>query len=554
LQALDTSNITDTWRITKRLTREPLNIPPLNYNGSTAITIPDKLKAFADSLQKAFTTNPDNNKHFTLHIEQLVKDFLDKPFSGRVRPTNPSEVAWLIRHTRPRSAPGPDRIQNILLQHLPKEAFNFIATIFNKSLALNYFPSQWKVAKLLMFPKPGKDLTSPHNYRPISLLNSLGKLFEKIILKRLNYQLFERNVLREEQFGFKRGHSTTHALLRNVERITHGYNHKKSTVLLCLDIERAFDKVWTIGLVAKLIQINISPHLIHVLHNYLQHRSFFVSIRNSYSKVHPIFAGVPQGSLLGPTLFNLFINDIPFTTTDPNLALTMYADDACICVRSGKVDLAVTKLNSAIQLLEPWLRKWRIQINTHKSTVTLFSKRRSHLRGSVSPVILFKEHIPWTKQLKYLGVTLDPTLTFKAHITCTLQKLNHRLKQLYPILNRASTIDINLALIIYKSLLRSIMTYACPIWGFAAPRHIHKLQTFQNKVLRLVTKLPRITPITTLHEQTDIPLIPTYIRTLTTAFYSRTAGSNNTYIQELGRYDTVADKHSRPLSILNHPN
>jgi hypothetical protein len=179
LQALNTTNMRDTWRITKRLTREPLNITPLTYNGFTAITIPDKLKAFADSLQKAFTANPDNNKHFTLHIEQLVQDFLHQPFSGRERPTNPSEVAWLIRHIRPRSAPGPDGIQNIVLQHLPQAAFKFIATLFNKSLALSYFPSQWKVAKLLMFPKPGKDLTSPINYRPIRLLNSLGKIFEK---------------------------------------------------------------------------------------------------------------------------------------------------------------------------------------------------------------------------------------------------------------------------------------------------------------------------------------------------------------------------------------
>jgi hypothetical protein len=95
------------------------------------------------------------------------------------------------------------------------------------------------------------------------------------------------------------------------------------------------------------------------------------------------------------------------------------------------------------------------------------------------------------------------------------------------------------------------MTYTCPVWGFAAPHHINKLQTFQDKVLRLITKLPRVTPIITLHEQKGILLIQTYIKNLTTALYSRTAGSANTHIQELGRYDTVADKHSRPLFILN---
>jgi hypothetical protein len=194
-----------------------------------------------------------------------------------VRTTNHSEIAWIVRHFKPRKAAGPDGIQNIILQHLPRSALQIIAEIFNSSLALNYFPTHWKVAKIIMLPKPGKDHTSPLNYRPISLLNSLGKLFEQIILKRLNYQLRELKVIRNEQYGFKRGHSTTHALLRNVENITHGFNYNKATVILFLDIERAFDKVWTTGLIAKLIKAKIPPHLIHIIHNYLQNRAFSVT-------------------------------------------------------------------------------------------------------------------------------------------------------------------------------------------------------------------------------------------------------------------------------------
>jgi hypothetical protein len=131
----------DTWKITKRITRDPLHIPPLTYHGSTAITVPAKLKAFTDTLQDAFTPNPDTNKSFTAYTEQLVADFFAQPITDRLRFTNPSEVSWLIRHSKPRSAPDPDGIQNIVLQHLPQVAFKFIATIFNKSLALNYFPT-----------------------------------------------------------------------------------------------------------------------------------------------------------------------------------------------------------------------------------------------------------------------------------------------------------------------------------------------------------------------------------------------------------------------------
>jgi hypothetical protein len=321
--------------------------------------------------------------------------------------------------------------------------------------------------------------------------------------------------------------------------------------MLLLDIERAFDKVWILGLVAKLIHLQFSPHLIHLLYNYLHHRSFFVSIGNSSSEIQPISAGVPQGSLLGPTLFNLFINDFPQINSDPNLAITLYADDAAINVRSGDVTLAVRKLNAALALMEPWLLNWRIQININKSSVTIFSKRRNHLKGPLSPVTLFNQHLPWINNPKYLGVTLDPKMTFKLHITHTLRKLNYRLRQLYPIINRSSSIDIHLALTIYKALIRPIMTYASPVWGFAALTHINKLQAFQNKTLRIITKLPKVLPIHTLHEQTNIPLILTYIKSLTTALYQKTPCSANSHIQVLGRYGTSADKHDRPLSILH---
>jgi hypothetical protein len=113
--------------------------------------------------------------------------------------------------------------------------------------------------------------------------------------------------------------------------------------------------------------------------------------------------------------------------------------------------------------------------------------------------MIFYENIAWTSETKCLDVTLDSKLTYKIHISCILQKANNRLRQLFPILKKSSTIDINLALIIYKSLIRSIMAHASPMWGYAAKTHMNKLQTFQNKVLRIITKLPRVTPILTLH-------------------------------------------------------
>jgi hypothetical protein len=261
----------DTWRITKCLTNANPNIPPLTM--CTVCTTQEKLNAIGDTLEHMFTTNPDVDNSFTDITERIVNYFLKQPVTDRVRPTNHSEISWIVRHLKSNIASGPDGIQNIILQHLPLSVFKLIVKIVNRSLELNYlyFPAGWIVAKIIMLPKPGEDHTFPLNYSPISLFNSLGKLFEKIIFKRLNFQLREPKIIRNDQYGFKRGHSTTHALLRNVERITHGFNNNnnKATVTLFLDIERAFDKMWTTGLIAKLIKAKIPPHLMHLIYSYL---------------------------------------------------------------------------------------------------------------------------------------------------------------------------------------------------------------------------------------------------------------------------------------------
>jgi hypothetical protein len=150
----------------------------------------------------------------------------------------------------------------------------------------------------------------------------------------------------------------------------------------------------------------------------------------------------------------------------------------------------------------------------------------------------------------YIGVILDAKLTYKAHISSLLRKANCRLRQLFPILNKSSTTDVNLAIIVYKPLLRSIVTYAYPAWGYAAESYVHKLQTFQNEVLRIITKLPRVTPIDTLHEQTGMPLIKNHIKGLASRLYLKLASSYNCQIQELRQHDPSNDKYHRPRSLL----
>jgi hypothetical protein len=237
--------------------------------GKLRLQIKEKINSFADTSEQIFTINSDFDHTFIVSTEQALNDFLKQPLTDWVRPTNHSEIAWIAHHLKPRKA-GPYGILNIILQHLPHLVLKFIAKIFITSLALNYFPTQWKEAKIIMLLKPGKNHTSPLDYRPISLVNSLGKFYEKNILKTLTSSSGELKVIRNEPYSFKSGHSTMHALLRNIQPITHDFNNKKAIVALFLDTEQAFDKVWTTVLIAKLITVKIPPHLIHTIHNYLQ--------------------------------------------------------------------------------------------------------------------------------------------------------------------------------------------------------------------------------------------------------------------------------------------
>ncbi|KDR21068.1 hypothetical protein L798_04127, partial [Zootermopsis nevadensis] len=163
--------------------------------------------------------------------------------------------------------------------------------------------------------------------------------------------------------------------------------------------------------------------------------------------------------------------------------------------------------------------KWRIKINVNKCSVALFSKRLTHLCSEVPPLKIFGATIPRVNEVKYLGVILDRKLAYRSHISKAVCRANHRLRQLYPILTKSSSININLALKIYKTLLRPIITYAAPAWGYAAKTHISKLQVFQNKVLRIITKLPWVTAIEILHEKIGIATFRYHVRKIANKFY-----------------------------------
>jgi hypothetical protein len=471
---------------------------------------------------------------------------LSQPPTSKIKKVKTKEVRSVISKLKPNKAPGPDNIQNIVLKQLPDEALKVLSHIINRSIQLNHYPPSWKVAKVINLPKPNKDHKLAANYRPISLLNSLGKIAEKIILCRLQKFACVNNIVSNEQFGFRGRHSTVHQLVRVTEYITEQFNKNRSTGAVFLDIEKAFDRVWHTGLIYKLIQYKFPDKLIHLINSYINSRKFFVQVEDEKSSLRPIQAGVPQGSLLGPFLFTIFINDIP---KHDNTNIALYADDTVTYTSSTQPKQLTTYLQRHMIRLQDWFTKWKIKINPAKCESVIFSKRRHNPVGAVQ---FNNSPIPWKHEVKYLGVTLDKRLNFSRHINLQIGKASGRLAYLKCLL-LSEQLNTETKVTLYKMLIRPILTYAIQAWAFAPDTYFKKVQRFQNRVLKLITNAPRYTRMSDLHTRLNIETINTYISANTERFYTNLPATGNDLIAGLGRYSThIHYKHKRPLHILYH--
>lgn len=204
------------------------------------------------------------------------------------------EVAQIIKSSRNIKAPGFDGHFNLVLKNFEPKSISLLAKIFNRCLEIGYFPSSWKLPKVVPIPKPGKDPTNPANYRPISLLSSISKLLEQVNYTRLLRHTEENNILLEEQFGFRRGHPTVHQFQSVTNQARRAKQMYKTTVMALMDIETAFDNVWHDGLMFKLHQFNFPVYLVKMIRNYLQERTSQVFVAGVLSEPYAVIAGVPQ--------------------------------------------------------------------------------------------------------------------------------------------------------------------------------------------------------------------------------------------------------------------
>ncbi|GFW54607.1 probable RNA-directed DNA polymerase from transposon X-element [Trichonephila clavipes] len=303
------------WRKSSLLRKPFRSIPPLQGAlGSTAITPIEKAEVIADSLQEQFEPNHViGREDFDQRIHTEVENFLAAPHVQEIEPTTPTEVLTYVQRIKPKKSPGLDQISNRMIKNLPLKFLFFITLLINQLFKNNYFPDYWKTAAVIPILKPDKNPEIAQNYRPISLLSSLRKVYEFVLLRRLNQHCAASNMIIPQQCGFRPHCSTVHQLLRVTELVHSGFEKHDGTGILFLVIAKAFDKIWHDGLLIKLIQLDFPAPLIKSIHSFLSNRSFRVRVDRILSSPRPIRSGLPQGSLSSPLLFTLYVNDIPQT-------------------------------------------------------------------------------------------------------------------------------------------------------------------------------------------------------------------------------------------------
>lgn len=502
------------WKATKRLKQPQISIPPIKMeNGNWARNELEKASTFASHLRRVF--QPFDKEH-PAEEETYIHEFLEAPFQMDLPIKNITlqEVQLLIKNTlNVKKAPGYELISGKVIKELPKKAIRVMTIIFNACLRLGVFPEQWKVAEIILIPKPGKNPEEVTSYRPISLLPVMSKLFEKILLQKLKPILTEKKLIPDHQFGFRQEHGTVEQIHRVVKKINDALHMKTYCSAAFLDISQAFDKVWHTGLLYKLKR-ELPYNFYLLLKSYLSDRFYYVKYQEERSPLLPIKSGVPQGSVLGPVLYLLYTADLP---TLQQTEVATFADDTAVLASHSNPKEASHMLQKNLDKIQHWLKTWRIKANESKSVQVTFTMRKE----TCPPVTLNGRQLPQADEAKYLGMYLDRRLTWKKHIWTKRKQLGTKLRSMYWMLGKRSKLALHNKVMIYKSIFQPIWTYGCQLWGSTSKTNILKIERFQNKLLRIIANAPWFVPNWIIQQDLQMYSVQSVIKKLSESYKLR---------------------------------
>ena len=451
-------------------------IPVLNKtDGTLARTSQEKAEVFAEQFSSKKTVTDPNRP--TPNLGLRCADHLDSIY------INEEEIRRLLKGVNTKKATGPDEISPHLLKKCASELAKPLMRIFRDCVQTQTWPDLWKSARVTPVHKKNEKC-KPKNYRPVSLLSVISKIFEKIIAKQLMEHLDQHYLLSNRQFGFRKNRSTADLLTLLSKKWNDTLDAGRNTLVVALDIAGAFDCVWHQGLLVKLAALGISGDLLDLLSSYLTGRTIHVVVNGKTSSNRDVGASVPQGSVLGPIMWNVFFNDLLLALPSSSA----YADDCTLSYSYEKkeADAVVTRVNEQLNRIAAWGELWQVKFAAEKTQCMVISRSPNDSQLLQGRLSFNGDNLDIDDHLNVLGVEFDSRLSFSRHVENLARKAStkitvlRRMKQL---------LDKKGLCMLYKAQVRSHLEYGFLAWMSCPMSHLALLDKVQRRAERLMASV-----------------------------------------------------------------
>ena len=498
--AKNINNIKKTWKGIKSV----ININTSNRNQPSSLMVNSKLvtepKQVAETFNEYFTTIAEKLQNKIKHAPRNFSSFLQNlnPHSFFIMPANVTQILNTINDLHSNKALGPYSTPTDIFHLIKLNVAEPLTEIINLSFEEGVYIDNLKIAKVVsIFKEKGCNLDCA-NYRPISLLSNINKIIEKLMHERLYSFLEKHKCIYELQFGFRSKHSTGHALTDLTEAIRKSLDEGNFSVGVFIDLQKAFDTVDHEILLSKLGHYGVRGTANDWFRSYLTNRKQFVTINGVDSTPRIMKFGVPQGSVLGPLLFLIYINDlylsVKFSTA------RHFADDTCLLIEDKSPKRLKKMLNQDLKSLNLWLKANKISLNASKTEILIFKHRNKPLNYDLKIKLDGKRLYP-SKYVKYLGILIDSQLSWSYHVKSLVPKLSRANGMLAKIRHYVTPESLRS---IYFAIFSSLMTYGAHVWAQKCTQNIKRVMKLQDKSLRIINFASYHEPTSQLYAKSKI--------------------------------------------------
>ena len=491
-------NIRNTWRLVNSIINKGKKCCLVDNFSKDGITISNDTEIvnqfnqyFSSVGKELAAVIPHSKSHFSSFLTGSYLNSFSLHF------TNANEILNVVSDFQSKTSAGYDCIPVNIMKTSIACVVKPLVNIINSSFRCGKFPDQLKIAKICPIFKDGKhDLFT--NYRPISVLPSFSKIFEKLAYLRLESYLKSKLILNDNQFGFRRNHSSYMAVLDLYDRISEAIDRNEYAIGVFIDLSKAFDTIDHVIMIKKLEHYGIRGLALEWFISYLSNRKQFVQYNGASSSTLDVTCGVPQGSILGPLLFLIYINDI--THCSKLLHFILFADDTNLIFSHSILKILIEAVNKELSHLSEWFQANRLSLNVKKTHYIIFGNKRIPLNETYQ-IIFNNNVIERVASTKFLGITVDENLNWKKHILNVSTKVSrsigimNRLRYMLP----RSTL-----LTLYYSMIHPHLLYGLIVWGGANHTALNRLTCLQKKAVRIITNSAYRSPSTPLFKDLKI--------------------------------------------------